>query len=77
MNEQIINVLDKVSFETADGLDYLTGIVWDIAPHVITFRVGESYYAVPRYFAEESTILIEKFSLDRMAGLRALALEIA
>lgn len=65
MSTEIINVLDTVSFETADGLDYLTGIVWEIAPHVVTFRVGESYYSVPRYFAEENTVLIEKF--DRAA----------
>lgn len=65
MSTEIINVLDTVSFETADGLGYLAGIVWAIEAHVITFRVGESYYAVPRYFAEESTILIEKF--DRAA----------
>lgn len=63
--EEIINVLDAVSFETADGLDYLTGIVWQIEAHTITFRVGNSFYPVLRYFAEQSTILIAKF--DRTA----------
>lgn len=64
MNTEIINVLDTVSFETADGLDYLTGIVWAIEAHTITFRVRDSFHAVPRALAEQSTVLIEKFSRE-------------
>lgn len=61
----VINVLDKVSFVTSDGLDILTGIVWIIEPSTITFRVGASFYDVPRALAEQDTELIEKY--DRAA----------
>lgn len=61
---EIINVLDTVSFESADGLDILTGIVWAIEAHAIIFRTGNQFHSVPRFLAEQSTVLLEKFNRE-------------
>lgn len=60
--ETQIQIGDYVSFETADGMDILSGYVVDIFPNTIIFQYGEnSFENVPRFMAEQTTVLLVSY----------------